>query len=68
MLTNQGAFPTTDWGLLKNLRGNDPALRSAGLNILAGRYWRPVYCFLKQSGHCDAETHGCISTVFESEP
>ncbi len=56
MSTNQAAFPTTDWGLLKNLRGNDPALRAAGLEILARRYWRPVYCFLKRSGHDDADS------------
>ena len=64
MLTNQAAFPTTDWGLLKNLRGSDPALRSAGLNILAGRYWRPVYCFLKRSGHDDPEAKDLTQAFF----
>lgn len=42
MLPNQAAFPTTDWGLLKNLRGANPALLSAGLEILGNRYWRQV--------------------------
>jgi RNA polymerase sigma-70 factor (ECF subfamily) len=64
MFTNQGAFPTTDWGLLKNLRGNDPELRLAGLNILAGRYWRPVYCFLMRSGHDDAEAKDSTQAFF----
>lgn len=64
MLTNRDAFPTTDWGLLKNLRGDDPALRSAGLNILAGRYWRPVYCFLMRSGHGDASSKDLTQAFF----
>lgn len=64
MLTRQDAFPTTDWGLLKNLSGNNPELRLAGLNILAGRYWRPVYCFLKRSGHGDAESKDLTQAFF----
>ena len=64
MPTHKDAFPTTDWGLLKNLRGNSPALREAGLNILAGRYWRPVYCFLKRSGHGDAEAKDLTQAFF----
>jgi hypothetical protein len=64
MLTHRDAFPTTDWGLLKNLRGHDPELRSAGLNILAGRYWRPVYCFLMRSGHNDASAKDLTQAFF----
>jgi len=64
MPTRKDAFPTTDWGLLKNLRGNSPALREAGLNILAGRYWRPVYGFLRRSGHDDAEAKDLTQAFF----
>jgi len=64
MLTNQAAFPTTDWGLLKNIRGDNPALLSAGLEILAKRYWRPVYCFLKRSGHNDADSKDLTQAFF----
>ncbi len=63
-MNNQAVFPTTDWGLLKNLHGNDPELRSAGLNILAGRYWRPVYCFLRRSGHDDTEAKDLTQAFF----
>jgi len=64
MSINQAAFPTTDWGLLKNLSGNDPALRAAGLEILARRYWRPVYCFLRRSGHDDADSKDLTQAFF----
>ena len=64
MPTRKDAFPTTDWGLLKNLRGNSPALREAGLNLLAGRYWRPVYGFLRRSGHDDAEAKDLTQAFF----
>ena len=64
MLTNQASFPTTDWGLLKNLKGNDPIFRAAGLEILAKRYWRPVYCFLRRSGHDDADSKDLTQAFF----
>ena len=46
------------------MRGNDPALREAGLNILAGRYWRPVYGFLLRSGHGDAAAKDLTQAFF----
>ena len=46
------------------LRGNNPALLSAGLEILAKRYWRPVYCFLRRSGHNDADSKDLTQAFF----
>lgn len=45
-----GAFPTTDWGLLVDIRGGSPAKKQAALEILARRYWKPVFRFLQFSG------------------
>ncbi len=64
MPTRKDAFPTTDWGLLKSLRGDDTALRLAGLNLLAGRYWPPVYGFLRRSGHDDAAAKELTQAFF----
>lgn len=64
MLTYQVSFPTTDWGLLKNLKGNDPVLQSAVLEILAKRYWHPVYCFLMRSGHNGADSKDLTQAFF----
>jgi len=48
--TGKGSFPTTDWGLLANARGDNPAVKLAALDILTRRYWKPVFLFLRHSG------------------
>ncbi len=49
--TGKVSFPTTDWGLFAQLRAGNPAARRAALEILARRYWKPVFLFLRYSGH-----------------
>jgi len=66
MLTNKVDFPTTDWGLLKSLEGDNETLRMAGLEILAKRYWRPVYCFLRMTGCNDAVAKDLTQAFFAS--
>ena len=51
MHSGNGSFPTTDWGLLANLNQQNSAARIASLDILIRRYWKPVYVFLRRSGH-----------------
>lgn len=51
--TEKVAFPTTDWGLFVQLRGGTQAARQAALEILARRYWKPVFLFLRYSGHTE---------------
>lgn len=51
--TGKGSFPTTDWGLLADVRGNNPAVKLAALEILIRRYWKPVFLFLRHSGASD---------------
>lgn len=51
--TGKGSFPTTDWGLLADVRGNNPAVKLAALDILIRRYWKPVFLFLRHSGASD---------------
>ena len=48
--TDKGSFPTTDWGILADVRGDNPAAKLAALDILVHRYWKPVYLFLRYSG------------------
>ena len=45
-------FPSTDWGLFESVRGRDTAARNCALEVLATRYWRPVFLFIRQHG-CD---------------
>jgi len=40
--TGKGSFPTTDWGLLANARGDNPAVKLAALDILTRRWMKHV--------------------------
>jgi len=48
--SGKGSFPTTDWGLLGDVRGSNTEAKHAALDILIRRYWKPVYLFLRHSG------------------
>jgi len=58
-----GAFPTTDWGLFVDIRGGSPAAKRAALDILARRYWKPVFRFLQFSGK-DEESAKDLTQAF----
>ena len=58
-----GAFPTTDWGLFVDIRGGSPAAKRAALDILARRYWKPVFKFLQFSGK-DEESAKDLTQAF----
>jgi DNA-directed RNA polymerase specialized sigma24 family protein len=64
--TGRASFPTTDWGLLANVRGATPSLKRAALDILIRRYWRPVFSFLRYSGR-DEESSKDLTQSFFAE-
>lgn len=45
------SFPATTWSMIEQVQraGSDEA--SAALNRLIGRYWKPVFCYLRARGH-----------------
>ncbi|MDD2598095.1 MAG: hypothetical protein PHO37_02555 [Kiritimatiellae bacterium] len=54
MSTNQAAFPTTDWGLLKNIRGKDPELLKNSFNNAVDITMFMIYfMIIKESIVCD---------------
>ena len=63
-----GAFPATQWTLVNRARqsGDEGA---AAVEVLCGRYWFPIYAFLRGKGHAphDAEdlTQGFFQTVLK---
>ncbi|HOU22067.1 MAG TPA: hypothetical protein PKX16_07585 [Kiritimatiellia bacterium] len=61
-----GAFPTTDWGLFVDIRGGSQAKKQAALEILARRYWKPVFRFLQFSGK-DEESAKDLTQAFFAE-
>jgi len=44
------SFETTYWGDLLKARTQDEGRRTAVLNELLQRYWKPVYCYLRRKG------------------
>lgn len=64
--TGKGAFPTTDWGLFVDIRGGNPEAKRAALDILARRYWKPVFRFLQFSGK-DEESAKDLTQAFFAE-
>jgi RNA polymerase sigma-70 factor (ECF subfamily) len=57
-------FPTTDWGLVQNIRSDDIELKAWASNLLAARYWFPVYSYLKRTGCEDAEAKDMTQSFF----
>jgi len=64
--SGKGAFPTTDWGLFVDIRGGSPPAKQAALDILARRYWKPVFKFLQFSGK-DEEAAKDLTQAFFAE-
>lgn len=50
METHARYFPTTDWGLLNNLRQPKTETKNVALDLIARRYWSPVCFFIRQHG------------------
>ena len=45
-----GAFLTTHWSLIENIQSGDDRNRDL-IGLLLSRYWKPVYCYLRQKGY-----------------
>jgi RNA polymerase sigma factor (sigma-70 family) len=44
-----GRFPTTHWSLILDAQRHAPS-REPALEDLLGRYWKPVYCYVRRKG------------------
>lgn len=63
---SQEAFLTTDWGVIEQLRSaNDSASPSALVNDLLGRYWKPVYCYLRRKGYGNEQAKDLTQGFFQ---
>jgi hypothetical protein len=45
-----GAFLTTHWSLIGQVSSNEEARNRALIGLLMGRYWKPVYCYIRRKG------------------
>lgn len=46
-----GSFPTTHWTKLVGARSKNALQQGDALEELVGRYWKPVYCYLRCKGY-----------------
>lgn len=44
-------FPATSWTQIREIHSLDQVQRRLLLDYLLGRYWKPVYCYLRRKGH-----------------
>jgi RNA polymerase sigma-70 factor (ECF subfamily) len=47
---NRSGFPTTEWSVVLEVASSDPGRALAALEKLCGRYWYPIYAFVRQNG------------------
>lgn len=58
------SFRTTEWTQVASLRRADEAHRRTVLERLVGRYWKPVYCFLRRKGHANEDAKDLTQGFF----
>jgi len=59
-----GAFPATHWSQFAALRAGVDGERTAILNFLIQRYWKPVYCYLRRAGCGEEEAKDLVQDFF----
>jgi DNA-directed RNA polymerase specialized sigma24 family protein len=68
-LTSMGGpnrwFQTTDWAEILRARTQDEDLRRAAMGELIGRYWKPVYGYLRRKGHGNDAAKDLTQGFFE---
>lgn len=59
------AFQTTHWTeILSACRAGGPR-RAEALGLVLGRYWRPVYCYLRRRGYGNEEAKDLVQGFFQ---
>jgi len=48
---SKSKFRTTHWSEIRNAKTNNEAQCRTIINVLIEKYWKPVYCYLRQKGY-----------------
>lgn len=59
------AFTTTQWSEVLDARQTDPQRARAALESLCGRYWYPLYAFIRRRGHAPHDAEDLTQSFFE---
>jgi len=62
---DRSTFTTTHWSVILEARTYDPARQREVLNHLMGRYWKPVYCYLRCKGYSNDAAKDLTQGFFE---
>jgi len=62
---NQRAFQTTHWSVIERIAANSETDSQMLINDLLGKYWKPVYCYLRHKGHGNEEAKDLTQGFFE---
>lgn len=57
-------FHTTHWSVILSARTDNEHQRRAVISDLTGRYWRPVYCYLRRKGYREARAKDLTQGFF----
>ena len=57
-------FTTTDWSRISVVRGEDDVRGQKALDEICDRYWKPVYCYLRQKGRDNARAKDLTQGFF----
>ncbi len=60
----QGLLPPTDWNALRQLKIAPVGDRQALLEVLAGRYWVPLFQYLLSQGHTEVNAQDLLQDFF----
>ena len=58
-------FQTTHWSVIERIAANDETDSQSLINDLLGKYWKPVYCYLRYKGHGNEEAKDLTQGFFQ---
>ena len=61
---NQKSFLTTQWSVIERIVANGETNSQTLINDLLGKYWKPVYCYLRHKGHGNEEAKDLTQGFF----
>jgi len=60
----RGSFETTRWTQIRAAKTHDLERRQVSVSNLLERYWKPVYCYLKQKGYSNEDAKDLTQGFF----
>jgi DNA-directed RNA polymerase specialized sigma24 family protein len=58
-------FQTTQWSVIEKIAANGETDSQMLINDLLGKYWKPVYCYLRHKGHGNEEAKDLTQGFFQ---